>query len=54
MIKMIRQLFVLVALVVLANANPVHEIFREGRIVGGFGASAGQFPYQVCAVSEGY
>ena len=44
---MFRQIFVVLALVALSQATPVPDVFRTGRIVGGFGASAGQFPYQV-------
>lgn len=46
---MIRQIFVLVALVAVAIASPLSEVFfeREGRIVGGSNANLGQFPYQV-------
>lgn len=47
---MFLKLFVLVALVAIASAVPVPDVFfpeRGGRIVGGFNAGTNQFPYQV-------
>jgi trypsin len=47
--KMIRQIFLLVALAAIAIASPFSEVIfeREGRIVGGSNANLGQYPYQV-------
>lgn len=46
---MLRQLFVIAALVAVSSASPVPDEFLErgGRIVGGFNAGTNQFPYQV-------
>jgi hypothetical protein len=45
--KMVVKLFVLVALVAITNATPDPKVFSGGRIVGGFNAAPGQYPYQV-------
>lgn len=47
--KMIREIFVLVALAAVSIGSPVADILpeREGRIIGGSNANLGQFPYQV-------
>lgn len=45
--KMIRQTFVLVALLAVALATPVPDALRAGRIVGGGTVALGVLPYQV-------
>jgi hypothetical protein len=44
---MMQNLFVLVALIALTKTTPVPDLFSGGRIVGGFDAAPGQYPYQV-------